>query len=174
MSNPKSVMDMARKQGARMVDVKFVDTFGTWQHFSVPVSELTLEVFEDGFGFDGSSIRGWKSIEASDMLAMPDPDTAFRFAKGLPVLHSSLKVKVHILRPLDFLVVSDHSDNLGFFPKLFSGDPAYLADPTGKRWYDMVKAGGVSAQHNRTLRIKAGVKAGGVSVQHNRRTPAIA
>src|SRR5678815_2398885 len=77
MSNPKSVMEMARKQGARMVDVKFVDTFGTWQHFSVPVSELTLEVFEDGFGFDGSSIRGWKSIEASDMLAMPDPDTAF-------------------------------------------------------------------------------------------------
>ena len=77
MSNPKSVMEMARKQGARMVDVKFVDTFGTWQHFSVPVSELTLEVFEDGFGFDGSSIRGWKSIEASDMLAMPDPATAF-------------------------------------------------------------------------------------------------
>src|SRR5678815_4798903 len=77
MSNPKSVMEMARKQGARMVDVKFVDTFGTWQHFSVPVSELTLEVFEEGFGFDGSSIRGWKSIEASDMLAMPDPATAF-------------------------------------------------------------------------------------------------
>jgi glutamine synthetase len=60
-----------------MVDVKFVDTFGTWQHFSVPFSELTEDVFEDGFGFDGSSIRGWKSIEASDMLAMPDPKTAF-------------------------------------------------------------------------------------------------
>lgn len=60
-----------------MVDIKFVDTFGTWQHFSVPVGELTEEVFEEGFGFDGSSIRGWKSIEASDMLAMPDPQTAF-------------------------------------------------------------------------------------------------
>jgi glutamine synthetase len=68
---------MARKQGAKMVDIKFVDTFGTWQHFSVPVSELTEDVFADGFGFDGSSIRGWKSIEASDMLAMPDPETAF-------------------------------------------------------------------------------------------------
>ena len=68
---------MAKKSGARMVDVKFVDTFGTWQHFSVPVSELTEAVFEEGFGFDGSSIRGWKSIEASDMLAMPDPATAF-------------------------------------------------------------------------------------------------
>src|ERR1700675_1875936 len=74
---PKDVLDFATKQGAKMVDVKFVDTFGTWQHFSVPVSELTLEVFEDGFGFDGSSIRGWKSIEDSDMLAMPDPATAF-------------------------------------------------------------------------------------------------
>src|SRR3954454_11718153 len=74
---PKGVIDMARKQGAKMVDVKFVDTFGTWQHFSVPLGELTAEVFEEGFGFDGSSIRGWKSIEASDMLAMPDPATAF-------------------------------------------------------------------------------------------------
>src|SRR5271154_406059 len=77
MSTPKSVIESARKQGAKMVDVKFIDTFGTWQHFSVPMGELTEEVFEEGFGFDGSSIRGWKSIEASDMLAMPDPSTAF-------------------------------------------------------------------------------------------------
>src|ERR1044071_2565072 len=76
-ATPKSVIENARKQGAKMVDVKFVDTFGTWQHFSVPMGELTEEVFEDGFGFDGSSIRGWKSIEASHMLAMPDPATAF-------------------------------------------------------------------------------------------------
>jgi glutamine synthetase len=74
---PKSVIDLARKHGARMVDVKFVDTFGTWQHFSCPIAELTEEVFTDGMGFDGSSIRGWKSIEASDMLAMPDPASAF-------------------------------------------------------------------------------------------------
>jgi glutamine synthetase len=77
MSTPKSVIETARKQGAKMVDVKFVDTFGTWQHFSVPFSELTEDVFTDGVGFDGSSIRGWKSIEASDMLAMPDPATAY-------------------------------------------------------------------------------------------------
>jgi len=77
MSTPKDVLALAQKQGARMVDIKFVDTFGTWQHFSVPVKELTAEVFDEGFGFDGSSIRGWKSIEASDMLAMPDPNTAF-------------------------------------------------------------------------------------------------
>jgi glutamine synthetase len=77
MSTPKSVIESARKQGAKMVDIKFVDTFGTWQHFSIPMSELTEESFDDGLGFDGSSIRGWKSIEASDMLAMPDPATAF-------------------------------------------------------------------------------------------------
>jgi len=77
MSTPKQVLDLAKKSGAKMVDIKFVDTFGTWQHFSVPTGELTLEIFEEGFGFDGSSIRGWKSIEASDMLAMPDPSTAF-------------------------------------------------------------------------------------------------
>jgi glutamine synthetase len=77
MSTPKNVLEMAKKSGAKMVDIKFVDTFGTWQHFSCPISELTEDVFVDGFGFDGSSIRGWKSIEASDMLAMPDPATAF-------------------------------------------------------------------------------------------------
>ncbi len=77
MSTPKSVMELAKKAGAKMADIKFVDTFGTWQHFSVPVGEVTEEVFAEGFGFDGSSIRGWKSIEASDMLAMPDPVTAF-------------------------------------------------------------------------------------------------
>jgi glutamine synthetase len=77
MATPKSVIELAKKSGAKMVDVKFVDTFGTWQHFTVPVSELTEDIFAEGFGFDGSSIRGWKSIEASDMLAMPDPETAF-------------------------------------------------------------------------------------------------
>src|SRR5579862_295278 len=77
MSTPKSVLEMAKKNGAKMVDIKFVDTFGTWQHFSCPIGELSEDVFHEGFGFDGSSIRGWKSIEASDMLAMPDPSTAF-------------------------------------------------------------------------------------------------
>lgn len=77
MATPRSVIESARQAGARMVDLKFVDTFGAWQHFTVPGSELTAEVFKEGFGFDGSSIRGWKSIEASDMLAIPDPATAF-------------------------------------------------------------------------------------------------
>src|SRR5208283_5841922 len=77
MSTPKSVIELAKKSGAKMMDIKFVDTFGTWQHFCCPIRELSEEIFTDGLGFDGSSIRGWKSIEASDMLAMPDPATAF-------------------------------------------------------------------------------------------------
>ena len=77
MSTPKQALEMAKKAGAKMVDVKFVDTFGTWQHFTLPFGELNEDSFSEGLGFDGSSIRGWKSIEASDMLAMPDPSTAF-------------------------------------------------------------------------------------------------
>ena len=73
MATPKSVLELAKKAGAKMVDIKFVDTFGTWQHFTMPIGELSEETFAEGIGFDGSSIRGWKSIEASDMLAMPDP-----------------------------------------------------------------------------------------------------
>src|SRR5947199_4399327 len=77
MGSPRQVLEQARKQGAKMVDVKFVDTFGTWQHFTLPFHELNEDSVSEGLGFDGSWIRGWKSIEASDMLAMPDPATAF-------------------------------------------------------------------------------------------------
>ena len=77
MSTPKQALELAQKAGAKMVDFKFVDTFGTWQHFTCPIAELSEDVFAEGLGFDGSSIRGWKSIEASDMLALPDPATAF-------------------------------------------------------------------------------------------------
>src|SRR5438046_6177426 len=77
MITQNEVMEMAKKGGAKMVDIKFVDSFGTWQHFTIPVGELAEDSFGDGLGFDGSSIRGWKSIEASDMLALPDPASAF-------------------------------------------------------------------------------------------------
>ncbi|HLC18583.1 MAG TPA: type I glutamate--ammonia ligase [Thermodesulfobacteriota bacterium] len=73
---PKEVLDLANEKGARMVDVKFMDFVGIWQHFSVPMTELTDDLFEDGLGFDGSSIRGWQPIHASDMLVIPDPSTA--------------------------------------------------------------------------------------------------
>jgi glutamine synthetase len=73
---PKEVLDLAKEHKAKMVDLRFMDYPGLWQHFSVPISELEESSFEDGFGFDGSSIRGWQPIHASDMLVIPDPDTA--------------------------------------------------------------------------------------------------
>src|SRR5277367_4524958 len=73
---PKEVMALAKDKGAVMVDLKFMDFVGTWQHFTVPLHELKEEIFEEGLGFDGSSIRGWAEIHASDMLVMPDPTTA--------------------------------------------------------------------------------------------------
>ncbi|CAB1064141.1 Glutamine synthetase type I (EC [Olavius sp. associated proteobacterium Delta 1] len=73
---PKEVLDMAKENGAKLVDLRFMDFPGLWQHFSVPIGELDESSFEDGFGFDGSSIRGWQPIHASDMLVIPDADTA--------------------------------------------------------------------------------------------------
>ena len=73
---PKQVLEFAQKNKAVMVDLKFMDFPGLWQHFSVPIGELEESSFEDGFGFDGSSIRGWQPINASDMLVIPDPSTA--------------------------------------------------------------------------------------------------
>jgi glutamine synthetase len=73
---PKEVLDMAKENGAKLVDLRFMDFPGLWQHFSVPIGELEESSFEDGFGFDGSSIRGWQPIHASDMLVIPDAATA--------------------------------------------------------------------------------------------------
>lgn len=73
---PKEVLQFASENDAKMVDLKFLDFIGIWQHFSVPLSELEEDSFEEGFGFDGSSIRGWQPIHASDMLVIPDPKTA--------------------------------------------------------------------------------------------------
>src|SRR6202163_644851 len=74
---PKQVLQYMKEKGAVMVDVKFIDLLGTWQHFTAPVSEFKDEApFDEGLGFDGSSIRGWQAIDNSDMLVIPDPDTA--------------------------------------------------------------------------------------------------
>ena len=73
---PKEALKFAKEKNARMVNLKFLDFIGIWQHFSIPVAELSEDVFEDGLGFDGSSIRGWQPIHASDMLVVPDSSTA--------------------------------------------------------------------------------------------------
>jgi glutamine synthetase len=74
---PKEVIELAKAKEARVVDIKFCDLFGAWQHFSIPASTLSEEMFEEGLGFDGSSIRGFQKINESDMLLKPDPNTAF-------------------------------------------------------------------------------------------------
>jgi len=105
------------------------------------------------------------SMDAGAFGARLNPDDAYRFALG-EELTSSTGLKVRLSRPLDFLVVADHSDNMGFFPRLYAGDPEMLADPTGKRWYDMIQEGG-----------KAGVDAAVeviIAFSHNKFPPALA
>src|ERR671930_902470 len=74
---PADVIRTAKEAGVQVVDVRFTDLPGTWQHFSVPLKELEEDTFTDGLGFDGSSIRGFQAINESDMLLMPDPGSAF-------------------------------------------------------------------------------------------------
>jgi hypothetical protein len=81
------------------------------------------------------------SMDAGAFGARLMPEDAYRFARG-EELTSSTGLQVKLSRPLDFLVVADHSDNMGFFPRLYDGEPDFLADPTGKRWYDMIQEGG--------------------------------
>jgi glutamine synthetase len=75
-STPKDVLKFAKDNKIESLDLKFLDLLGTWQHFSIPPSELGEDLFDEGSGFDGSSIRGWQPINASDMLVIPDPSTA--------------------------------------------------------------------------------------------------
>jgi len=73
---PKEFFEFAQEVGATLVDLKFVDLLGSWQHCTYPIDEWDEATFVEGLGFDGSSIRGWQAINVSDMLALPDPTTA--------------------------------------------------------------------------------------------------
>jgi glutamine synthetase len=74
--NPAELMEDAVKRGVEMVDLKFTDLPGIWQHMQMPIEALDADDFEKGLGFDGSSIRGFQTIDESDMLLLPDPATA--------------------------------------------------------------------------------------------------
>jgi len=76
-TSPTDVIRRAKEAGVQIVDVRFTDLPGTWQHFSIPLKELEEDTFTDGLGFDGSSIRGFQAINESDMLLIPDPASAF-------------------------------------------------------------------------------------------------
>src|SRR3954470_19165315 len=77
MTTPKEALALAKEAGAQIVDLRFCDLPGLMQHFSVPIAEVDESSFEDGFGFDGSSIRGFQEIQESDMLLVPDSEGAF-------------------------------------------------------------------------------------------------
>src|SRR5688572_22979880 len=73
---PNDVLRMVKDNGIAVIDVRFCDLPGLMQHFSIPAHELSADVFEEGLGFDGSSIRGFQEIQESDMLLIPDANTA--------------------------------------------------------------------------------------------------
>jgi glutamine synthetase len=77
MKTPAEVLKFAEENKVGIVDLRFMDLPGMWQHFSVPLRQLSKASFEDGFGFDGSSIRGFQTINESDMMVIPDASTAF-------------------------------------------------------------------------------------------------
>lgn len=95
--NVKEVLELVKKHNVEVVDLKFQDFPGTWQHFTILVNEFTPEIFDEGLGFDGSSIRGWQAIHASDMLVIPDPATAILdpFSKN-----STLSLICNIVDPI--------------------------------------------------------------------------
>ena len=73
----EDVLKTIKDEKVQMIDLRFTDLPGVWQHFSVPPSAVNIDALEEGIGFDGSSIRGFQEIQESDMLVVPDPTTAF-------------------------------------------------------------------------------------------------
>jgi glutamine synthetase len=106
----KDVLKLIQERGIQIVDFRFTDLPGTWQHFSIPAATLREDDFVDGLGFDGSSIRGFQVINESDMLVVPDPTTAF--------VDPGLKVPT-------LSIVCDIRDPISGQP--YSRDPRYVA-----------------------------------------------
>ena len=75
MADPKTVWSSRRRTGSKILDLRFTDLPGLWHHVSYPIDQLSEASFEEGFGMDGSSIRGWAAIHESDMLLIPDPNS---------------------------------------------------------------------------------------------------
>ena len=75
-TSPQEVLEYAKKRNLAIVDFKFTDLLGRWHHFSMPIHHLVEDIFEEGLGFDGSSIRAFQKIHESDMILFPDPGTA--------------------------------------------------------------------------------------------------
>src|SRR5216117_1768501 len=112
---PSDVVKLAKENNIKMIDFKFIDLPGIWQHYSIPAHRLTESLFDDGIGFDGSSIRGFAEIQESDMLVFPDPDSAFiDYMLEVPTLSLTCNIR----------------DPLTLEP--FSRDPRYVAQKAEK------------------------------------------
>ncbi len=117
-----------------------VDAFKEQKHFSPYAGRnFPTQVF-----WGDTHLHTELSMDAGAFGARLGPEDAYRFASGEEVT-SSTGLQARLSLPLDFLVVADHSDNMGFFPELLAGNPQFLADPTGRRWYDMIQKGGQDA-----------------------------
>lgn len=110
IKTPQDVIDLAKERSCQFVDLKFIDLPGTWQHYTMPISELNASLFDEGNGFDGSSIRGFCAIHESDMLLFPDPTTA---------------VVDPILEPTTLSLICDVRDPVN--GENFTRDPRYVA-----------------------------------------------
>jgi glutamine synthetase len=123
VESAKEVLKFAKDNEVQIVDFRFTDLPGLMQHFSVPISELSEEGFVEGYGFDGSSIRGFQAIQESDMLLMPDPATALidPFLK-----HSTLAINCFVRDPIT--------------GESYTRDPRYIA----KKAEDNLKASGIA------------------------------
>jgi hypothetical protein len=118
-------------------DETVADAFAEQKHYSPYAGRsFPTQVF-----WGDTHLHTGMSMDAGAFGARLLPEDAHRFALG-EELTSSTGLRVKLSRPLDFLVVADHSDNMGFFPRLYAGEPELLADPTGRRWYDMMQEGG--------------------------------
>jgi glutamine synthetase len=120
---PKQFFELAKKHNAEMVDLKFVDLLGTWQHCSYPIDLWDEDTFVEGLGFDGSSIRGWQDIHQSDMIAIPDP--------------ASAKIDPFFKEPT-ISVIADIVDPVT--KKNYTRDPRYIA----KKGVEYLKSTGIA------------------------------
>ncbi len=135
---PAEVVNLLQSEGVEIVDFRFCDLPGLMQHFSVPAHQLTEDGFDEGYGFDGSSIRGFQEIQESDMLLFPDPDTAvidpFR-------QHKTLNVNCFVKDP-----VTGESYTPG--PPLHRPEGPGLPDVNGRRRHRLFRSRG------RVLRVQ--------------------
>jgi hypothetical protein len=134
---PALAADEAMTTDAGQIDAKTIaPLFGTKR----PYSPYAGRDFPTRPLFGDTHLHTALSFDAGAFGCRLGPKDAYRFAKGQEVMASSGQ-RVKLSRPLDFMVVADHSDNMGFFPDFLAGKPELLADPMGRRWYDMVQSG---------------------------------